>query len=315
MSSLTTIVPATDRPATLERAVGAIRGAADPPEEIVVVTEPAHEGPAAARNLAAAQARGDVLVFVDSDVVVHADAFTRIRAAFAADPSLAALFGSYDDRVGRADPVSAFRNLLHREVHVASAGEAQTFWAGLGAVRRDAFLRIGGFDPIRYPGPSIEDIEFGQRLRDAGCRIALDPEIQGTHLKRWSLASMVRTDLLARGAPWVALMAERREVPAALNLGWRHRLSALAAGGALAAAVAGRRRAAGGALAALTALNGSLYRRLWGAGGPRLGLAAPGLHLLHHLTSIAAVPLGIAIYLRQTGCSASVRRRLARLLS
>ena len=43
-----------------------------------------------------------------------------------------------------------------------------TFWTGLGAVRRDAFLAVGGFDGARYPHPSIEDIELGRRLFAAG---------------------------------------------------------------------------------------------------------------------------------------------------
>ena len=47
-----------------------------------IVTMPGPSGPAAARNAAAAAAAGDVLVFIDSDVAVERDAFTRIRAAF-----------------------------------------------------------------------------------------------------------------------------------------------------------------------------------------------------------------------------------------
>src|SRR3712207_5284656 len=184
MTTLSAIVPATDRPTTLDRVLDAIGAEARAPEEVIVDTEPRHEGHAAARNIGAGRAGGDVLVFIDADVLVHPDAFTRIRAAFGEDPSLAALFGSYDDRVGESDPVSGFRNMLHREVHVAAAGEAQTFWAGLGAVRRDVFLKAGGFDAARYSRPAIEDIELGLRISDAGCRIGLDPDIQGTHLKR-----------------------------------------------------------------------------------------------------------------------------------
>ena len=47
------------------------------------------------------------------------------------------------------------------------------------------------------------------RLHAAGRRIVLDPAVHGTHLKRWTLRSMVRTDFAARGAPWVALALER----------------------------------------------------------------------------------------------------------
>ena len=120
---LTAIVPATDDPPTLERCVAAIRGADDPPEEVIVVRQPVRAGPAHARNVGAAAAGGDVLVFVDSDVVVHRDAFTRIRAQLGADPGLVAVFGSYDDRVETRSAVAGFRNLLHHTVHQRSAGE------------------------------------------------------------------------------------------------------------------------------------------------------------------------------------------------
>ena len=59
-------------------------------------------GPAVARNLGAGRARHDIIAFVDADVLVHPDAFTRMRAAFA-DPELTAVFGSYDD--APEDPV------------------------------------------------------------------------------------------------------------------------------------------------------------------------------------------------------------------
>src|SRR3954469_21599793 len=126
-------MPATNRPPTLERCAAAVRDARAAPHELIVVREPAGAWPSAARNAGAAHAGGDVLVFVDSDVVVHADAFERIRARFAADPGLVALFGSYDDGPEARGAVSGFRNLLHHQGHQDSAGAAATFWAGLGA--------------------------------------------------------------------------------------------------------------------------------------------------------------------------------------
>jgi hypothetical protein len=295
---LSLVVPATDAPPTLARCLEAIRVAADPPDELVVVASPAGSGPAAARNAGAREATGDVVAFVDSDVVVHSDAFTRIRAAFAADSELVAVFGSYDDAVVTRGTIAAFRNLLHHVVHQRSAGEAVTFWAGLGAVRRDAFEEVGGFDAERYPHASIEDVELGGRLARRG-RVLLDPRLLGTHLKEWTLGSMVRTDFTRRGVPWVALMAERRSVPASLNVGTRERASTLAAL-ALAGGVLARRPAlTGAALAATAALNADLYgvlaRRL-GARGVAVGLP---LHTLHQLVGAASVPVGLVVAFRR----------------
>ena len=296
MVALSCVVPATNRPATLEQTLVAIRAAVDPPEELIVVEEPAFAGPAQARNDGARRATGDVLVFVDSDVVVHEDAFRRVRVAFDADPELVAVFGSYDDEVATSGVVAGFRNLLHHHVHQSAAGEARTFWAGLGAIRRDVFLAVDGFDVERYPVPSIEDIELGGRL--AG-RIVLDPQLLGTHLKEWTLVGMVKTDFAQRGVPWVELMLERRELPTALNLGWRERASAAAS---VAAAVSLLRRKPGGvALAAgtLVGLNRDFYGLLARKQGPKRAATGVALHAIHHLTAAAAVPAGVIAHRRR----------------
>jgi glycosyltransferase involved in cell wall biosynthesis len=296
VSRLAVIVPATNAPATLDRCIAAIEAAADRPDEIVVVDTPTCKSPAAARNNGAWRANGDILAFVDADVEVHPDVFTRIRAAFDADESLTAIFGSYDDVIAEPGAVSAFRNLLHHHVHQQSGGEARTFWAGLGAIRRDAFVRAGGF--VEHP---VEDIELGMRLSADGARIRLDPEIQGTHLKRWTLRSMIRTDLFVRGIPWVGLLLRHRSAGAALNLGWRHRLSALACLGVLVGLVLWNPWVAGGAVVALVALNLPFYALLFRKAGPLRALAGIGLHFVHHLVGIAALPLGMLTYLHRRG--------------
>jgi GT2 family glycosyltransferase len=296
---LSLVVPATDDPPTLERCLRAARAASDPPEEIVVVTHPPRSGPAAARNEGAARATADVVVFVDADVLVHRDAFTRIRRAFAREPGLVGLFGSYDDQVVTTGTVAGFRNLLHHIVHQRSAGEAATFWAGLGAVRADALQAVGGFDAARYPRPSIEDIELGGRLRGEG-RLVLDPDLRGTHLKEWTLRSMVVTDFARRGVPWVALMAEQHAVPATLNLGARERASVVAALACVGGLVTRRPGLAVGAAAAVVVLNTDLYEAVWRRLGARGVAAAVPLHVLHQLVAAAAVPVGLARARRST---------------
>jgi GT2 family glycosyltransferase len=145
-------------------------------------------------------------VFVDADVCVHPDALDRLRDTLARRPELSAAFGAYDSTPPALPLVSQYRNLLHAYVHRRDAGDVVTFWTGLGAVRREAFEHAGGFDE----GERLDDVEFGYRLAACGHRILLDPKIQGTHLKRWTLTNVIRTDVRERAVPWVRLLLRLR---------------------------------------------------------------------------------------------------------
>jgi glycosyltransferase involved in cell wall biosynthesis len=308
VTTLSVVIPATDGPATLNVVVAAVERSATPPEELIIVDTPQHLGPAAARNLGARRARGDVLVFVDADVEVHEDAFRRIRTAFDGDTALTAIFGSYDDTPGADGIISDFRNLLHHHVHHQGAGVATTFWAGLGAIRRDAFLDLGGFDEERFPQASVEDIELGMRLHDRRERVVLDPAIQGRHLKRWTLSSMTKTDLLRRGVPWLRLVLERRSRSTALNLSWTHRIGTAASLLLVTGLVRRKFWVAGGALALLIALERQFYGLLFRRRGPLLVAAGVPLHIVHRLTSAAAVPIAIIAHLRANAEARGPRR-------
>jgi glycosyltransferase involved in cell wall biosynthesis len=187
------------------------------------------QGPAQARNLGAACVNGDYLVFVDADVCVHHDTLARFAAAFTADPKLDALVGAYDETPAAPNFLSQYKNLFHHYVHQSCDGEIQTFWSGCGAIRRELFLTYGGFDGQRYRRPAIEDIELGTWLSAAGHRIVLDSRIQATHLKRWTLWGLLKTDIFDRGVPWTRLMLRAGTLANTLNITLTQRLSVLLA--------------------------------------------------------------------------------------
>jgi len=249
-------------------------------------------GPAAARNVGAAEAPGDVVLFVDADVVVHPDALGRIADAFA-DPGTVAVFGSYDDRPPQRGFASQYMNLRHHHVHRTPAEDASTFWAGLGAVRREAFLAAGGFDAKRFPHPSVEDIELAPRLRAGGGRIRRVPGIQGTHLKRWSVGDVLRTDLLRRAIPWARLMQERPGAYTDLNVGRSERLRAALAGALAAGAVLAAAGLVSGwiplaLLGAAALANRPLLALFWRTNGAWFALRGLLFHQLYYLYGAGA---------------------------
>ncbi len=200
----------------------------------VVCASPRPLGPAAARN-AGAQAAS-----APHDLLPRR---RRRRPSRHARPRRRAVRGrSGADgpvRLVRRSPtapglVSQFRNLLHHYVH--QQGDSSTRPAGphvLDRLRRDpadVFLDFGGFDPRLYRRPAIEDIELGYRLTRAGCRIILVRDVQATHMKRWTLQNMIRTDIFQRGVPWMLLMKRSRIAETDLNVKPGPKLCVVSAG-------------------------------------------------------------------------------------
>jgi cellulose synthase/poly-beta-1,6-N-acetylglucosamine synthase-like glycosyltransferase len=265
--------PTGERPAWLER------------PDVVVVATGRRTGPAAARNLAAERARGRILFFVDADVTLAPDALEHVLATFEADPDRAGVFGMYDDEPAAPGLVSRFRNLLHHHTHLTHPGTAGTFWAGCGAIRAPMFLDVGGFD-AGFGCPSVEDIELGMRVTAAGGRIELDPGLRCKHLKRWTLASMILTDVFSRAVPWTRLLAANGDMPATLNIDWRSRVSGACAVTLVASLVVAPWLPAALAFAAacfavVLVLNAGFYRLCLRKGGLAFAGGAAALHLLY----------------------------------
>lgn len=91
-------------------------------------------------------ASGDVVFFVDADVVIRSDTVSKVAETFAQHPEITAMFGSYDDDPQAGPFSSQFKNLFHHFVHQQGRQQAVTFWSGCGAVRRYVFLKSGGFN-------------------------------------------------------------------------------------------------------------------------------------------------------------------------
>ena len=149
-------------------------------------------------------------------------------ATMQANPQLAACFGSYDDNPSEQNLLSQYRNLQHHYVHQTSESEASTFWSGCGMIRRSVFEELGGFKTLTFGRPSIEDIELGLRLKRANHPIRLEKLLLVKHLKHWTLASILRTDIRDRAWPWTRLIVQEGAIPNDLNLQISQRISTIA---------------------------------------------------------------------------------------
>ncbi len=242
-AEISVVIPSYNGGTQLDECLNAIARLAQAPHEVIVVDDGSNDGsiekaaargirtlatsgrkgPAEARNIGAQAATGDVVFFLDADVCVHPDAIERVISDFA-DPAIDAVIGSYDDDPSSRDFLSQYKNLMHCFVHQNAESEASTFWSGCGAIRREVFLAMSGFD-ASYTRPAIEDIELGYRMRRAGRRILLDRDLRVKHLKKWTFWGLLKTDVLDRGIPWTELILRDHNMPNDLNLEISQRVS------------------------------------------------------------------------------------------
>src|SRR3972149_488457 len=165
-------------------------------------------------------------------------------------------------------------------------------------IRRGVFLSAGGFSE-RYDRPAIEDIELGYRLKACSFKLRLDKNLQGKHLKKWTLRSLLRSDILARGVPWTELILRDGALVNDLNLQTHNRVSVVTIYVLLLSVCLGL----GWPLAwpasavlslTLLALNRSLYRFFIARRGWFFALRAVPLHWLYYVYNGVAFAIGLS---------------------
>ena len=127
-------------------------------------------------------------------------------------------------------------------------------------------------------------------MRAGGHRIRLDRDLQGTHLKRWRLLSVIRTDVRCRALPWARLILTSGNVLDDLNVKLDQRVSSGLVGLAgvlilLSPLHIGLLGLAAAALAEVLVLNRRLFRFLRRERGLTFALACVPLHLLYYFYS------------------------------
>lgn len=211
-NSISVIIPVRNRARELEECLTALKGRFD---EIIVVDDgstDATKNVASAfatrvlsltgnrdanycRNAGAQLAQGELLLFLDSDVILQPSAEGELVKAFG-DPKVDAVVGIYAARHRHLNPASQFKNLWIRYSYLHSAGGIGWIFGAVSAVRKEVFMKNGGFDDrmmMKYGG---EDMELGGRMKTAQHHILLLPSLEVEHLKRHTVASLLLNDFI-----------------------------------------------------------------------------------------------------------------------
>jgi len=213
--------------------------AADWPFRLTVVHQ-ARSGAAAARNVGAARATTDVLVFVDDDITLAPDALEAIGKAVRGADEAVVLGLLRDDDSARATMLEDASDALSRGQHPDDPRlpvEAMPFThctTGFLAIRRTAFQRLGGFQDPTGGWPSWDDLDFGYRAHLAGIPTLLAPAATALHRDaaqatfelardRWWRAAHAAVALFERHPglrPHLPMFADKTPIDWQLD-GWR----------------------------------------------------------------------------------------------
>ncbi len=215
LPTVSIVIPVKDRADELQRCLASIASICYPQEllQLIVVDDGSSDrsaevarlqgakvipsggsgrGPAAARNVGARAATGDILAFIDSDCTATSGWLNELIPSFR-DEATAAVGGLVDGMctesvIDRYETVMSSLSLGSRE-RSGSSGDDTFYLPSCNLlVRRSAFLRAGGFKDEMHVG---EDVDLTWRLRDSGWTITYLPAGRVFHEHRSSVRSFM----------------------------------------------------------------------------------------------------------------------------
>ncbi|PIU17946.1 MAG: hypothetical protein COT18_11580 [Elusimicrobia bacterium CG08_land_8_20_14_0_20_59_10] len=139
-------------------------------------------GCAFARNAGAKEARGEVLLFLDSDVCVRGDTVQKMLETLResrADAAVA-IYSQESLDQGFFQSFKALHNYSYSKFPEPQISEHTVFSTFCAMIRKDLFMELGGFD-ITYKSNDVEDYELGYRIVDRGYKLVRNKAIEVDH--------------------------------------------------------------------------------------------------------------------------------------
>jgi glycosyltransferase involved in cell wall biosynthesis len=143
----------------------------------------ANGGPSRARNAGIQEARGEIALFVDDDVVPEPELIAEHIASHDAEAGPLVVLGPLASLAHYDKPwVSWEQEKLEQQYTAMLRGDYEPtfrqFWTGNASVGRAALLAEGGFDTSF---PRGEDVELGSRLAARGLQFRFNPRAMAFH--------------------------------------------------------------------------------------------------------------------------------------
>jgi len=147
-----------------------------------------NQGPAVARNWGAKNAKGDFVLFIDSDIVIKVETLGLFVESL---KNHAAVFGIYTQKPGTGNLLSLYQNFFAHKSIKETKELTSMLYSYCAAVKREVFLEMGGFDES-WRRPTFEDVQLGLRLAENGHRIYLNKNIKVVHHPKFTVKRFIK---------------------------------------------------------------------------------------------------------------------------
>ena len=142
-----------------------------------------NQGPSVARNWGAKNAKGDVLLFIDSDIVIKRDTLDLFVDSLKSYP---AVFGIYTQKPGTDELLTLYQNFYAHKSMKQTRDLTSVLYSYCVAIEKKVFDEVGGFDQS-WVRATFEDVEFGLRVTENGHQIYLNKNIEVVHHANFDL--------------------------------------------------------------------------------------------------------------------------------
>lgn len=260
---------------------------------VKLLTQERHSGAAAARNAGARQSAGDALFFTDADCLLREDTLAVASATLAAAGPDAVVGGTYTPIPPDGRFFSAFQSIFVNYSETKNARRPDYLATHALLIDARIFRETGGFAERFLP--ILEDVEFSHRLRRAGYRLVVNPDLQVGHVFDYSLLGSLR-NAFRKSLYWTVYSLGNRDLSAdsgTASTGLKTNVGAwgLTALLLLAALLSGRLLPlvpVPGLLALTLLVNRGLIRAFHRWLGPAPALAATAYYLLVYPLAVGA---------------------------
>jgi len=222
---LSVIIPVFNSEKTITACLGAISLSSNKPLEVLVVNDGStdqsrelaakfkckivdldkNQGRANARNVGASQATGDVLIFIDADIVIPPDALIKVMEIFRSKENVMVVNGILAAEVGGLNFCSDYKNLYMNYNFKSMPDHVDFIFSSFVAIKKEFFLPFKDYK-------ATDDTELGMRMAQThNKKIFLAKDIEVSHLKLYTFFGLLQNDFkVARD--WAALLLQNRSI-------------------------------------------------------------------------------------------------------